>query len=114
MPVRPQLRSWKSSKGVAQNVVNSEHYSVLAYPAQESFELGTRKAGACSSRKGPSALHFRAAIEEIPEGERDEETIDAFLDDYCRATRRGPLFSTDVLGIPAISVDFEDCGKWAT
>ncbi len=73
-------------------VYNSEHYSVLAYPAQESFELVDKEGGRMLFLQGPSALHFRAAIEEIPEGERDEETIDAFLDDYCGDAARPIVF----------------------
>lgn len=64
-------------------VYNSDHYSVLAYPAQESFELVDKEGQRMLFLQGPSAWHFRAAIEEIPEEERDEETIDAFLEDYC-------------------------------
>ncbi|MBS1189055.1 MAG: hypothetical protein H6R10_847 [Rhodocyclaceae bacterium] len=64
-------------------VYNSDHYSILAYPAQESFELLDKTGNRMLFLQGPSAMHFRAAIEEIPEDDRDEETIDAFLDDYC-------------------------------
>ncbi len=73
-------------------VYNSDHYSVLAYPAQESFELVDKAAGRMLFLQGASAHHFRAAIEEIPEGERDEETIDAFLDDYCGDSLRPIVF----------------------
>ena len=73
-------------------VYNSDHYSVLSYPAQDSVELVDKSAGRMLFLQGPSALHFRAAIEEIPEDERDEETIDAFLDDYCGASARPIVF----------------------
>ncbi len=36
--------------------------------------------------------HFRLAIEEIPADERNEETIDAFLDDYCAGESRPIVF----------------------
>lgn len=67
-------------------VYNSDLYSVLAYPTVESFELVDKAGQRTLFLQGPSAWHFRAAIEEIPEGERDEETIDAFLEDYCAGT----------------------------
>jgi hypothetical protein len=64
-------------------VYNSEHYSVLAYPQQEGFELLDKDAMRMLFLQGPYARRFRKAINEIPENERDEETIDAFLDGYC-------------------------------
>ena len=72
-----------------------------------------KSAGRMFFLQGPSALHFRAAIEEIPEDERDEETIDAFLDDTAE-TRRAPSSFTDVLKIGAHRKRFEDRGKWVT
>ena len=73
-------------------VYNSDHYSVLAYPAQDGFELVDKTAGRMLFLQGPRALHVRAAIEEIPENERDEETIDAFLEDYCGDSARPIVF----------------------
>jgi hypothetical protein len=73
-------------------VYNSDHYSVLAYPAQESFELVDKEGHRILFLQGPLAKHFRAAIEEIPEEERDEETIDAFLDDYCAESAQPIIF----------------------
>jgi hypothetical protein len=64
-------------------VYNSEHYSVLAYPQQEGFELLDKDAMRMLFLQGPYARRFRSAIDDIPEAERDEETIDAFLDNYC-------------------------------
>ncbi|MGB4467706.1 MAG: DUF3567 family protein [Azovibrio sp.] len=64
-------------------VYNSEHYSVLAYPAQQGFELVDKEAMRMLFLQGPLALRFRNAINGIPEDERDEETVDAFLGDYC-------------------------------
>jgi hypothetical protein len=69
---------------IMMNVVyNSAHYSVLAYPQQEGFELVDKDAMRMLFLQGPLAYHFSAAINGIPLEERDEETIDAFLDDYC-------------------------------
>lgn len=73
-------------------VYNSDHYSVLSYPAQESFELVDKTGHRILYLEGPSAIHFRTAIEEIPEEERDEETIDAFLEDYCAETAQPIVF----------------------
>lgn len=73
-------------------VYNSDQYSVLAYPALESFELVDKTGHRILFLRGPQAWHFRAAIEEIPEEERDEETIDAFLDDYCADGARPIVF----------------------
>ncbi|MCX8146719.1 MAG: DUF3567 domain-containing protein [Azovibrio sp.] len=64
-------------------VYNSEHYSVLAYPALGGFELVDKDTRRMVFLQGPLASHFREAINGIPEAERDIETLDAFLDDYC-------------------------------
>lgn len=65
-------------------VYNSDHYSVLAYPVCEGFELVDKDGRRMLFLHGVEAWSFRAAIDGIPEAERDEETIDAFLADYCR------------------------------
>lgn len=69
-------------------VYNSEHYSILAYPAQEGFELVDKEGQRSLFIQGAVAFHFRQAIDAIPEEERDEETIDGFLDDYCEGFAR--------------------------
>lgn len=69
-------------------VYNSEHYSVLAYPSLQSFELVDKDGLRMMFLQGPMARHFRHAMEDIPEEDRDEETIDAFLDDYCAGAAR--------------------------
>ena len=69
-------------------IYSSEHFWVLAYPAQQGFELFDKEYMRTLFLQGPSARHFHDAMEEIPEGERDEETIDAFLDDYCTDAAR--------------------------
>lgn len=69
-------------------IYSSDHYSVLAYPAQRGVELFDKDYRRTLFLQGPSADHFCHAMDEIPEAERDEETIDAFLDDYCSGTAR--------------------------
>lgn len=73
-------------------VYNSEHYSVLAYPAQEGFELVDKETMRMLFLQGASALRFRNAINGIPEDERDEETVDAFLEDYCEGMAQPIVF----------------------
>jgi hypothetical protein len=67
---------------------NSDNYSVLAYPQVIAFELVDKVGGRFLFLQGPYARQFRSAIEEIPEDERDIETIDAFLDGYCAGEAR--------------------------
>ena len=71
---------------------NSEHYSVLAYPRLMGFELLDKEGGRILFLHGAFAQHFRLAIEEIPEAERDEETIDAFLEHYCAGEAQPIVF----------------------
>ncbi|GHT90076.1 hypothetical protein AGMMS49545_02370 [Betaproteobacteria bacterium] len=72
-------------------VYNSPHYSVLSYPAQEGFELLDKGARRILFLQGVCAHHFRDAINDIPEKERTEEAIDAFLDDYCVGGEAQPI-----------------------
>ncbi|MBW7900220.1 MAG: DUF3567 family protein [Rhodocyclaceae bacterium] len=64
-------------------VYNSEHFSILAYPAQQGFELVDKEGSRTLFIQGEVAYRFREAIDAIPEGERDEETIDGFIEEYC-------------------------------
>lgn len=73
-------------------IYSSEHFWILAYPAQQGFELFDKESLRTLFLQGALASHFRQAMEEIPEAERDEETIDAFLDDYCTGTARPIVF----------------------
>jgi len=73
-------------------IYSSDHFWILAYPAQQGFELFDKESLRILYLDGPSASHFRQAMEEIPEGERDEENIDAFLDDYCDGAARPIVF----------------------
>ena len=73
-------------------IYSSDHYWVLAYPAEQGFELLDKDSLSTLFLQGPLAWHFREAMEGIPEAERDEETIDAFLDDYCAGSARPIVF----------------------
>lgn len=67
-------------------IYSSDHYWILSYPAEQGVELLDKEMQRTLYLQGESAWHFRHAIEDIPENERDEEGIDAFLDDYCEGT----------------------------
>ncbi|MBI2307501.1 MAG: DUF3567 family protein [Rhodocyclales bacterium] len=69
-------------------VYNSEHFSILAYPAQEGFELVDKESSRTLFIQGEVAFRFRQAIDSIPEEERDEETIDGFIEHYCSGVAR--------------------------
>lgn len=69
-------------------VYNSEHFSILAYPAQQGFELVDKEGSRTLFIQGEVAYRFREAIDAIPEGERDEETIDGFIEEYCAGVAR--------------------------
>ena len=72
-------------------VYNSEHFSVLAYPVCQGFELVDKTSGRMLFLHGIEANCFEAAINQIPAGRRDIETIDEFLDDYCSGTGQSHL-----------------------
>jgi len=69
-------------------VYNSDHFSIFAYPAQEGFELIDKDASRVLFIQGEAAFRFREAIDAIPEGERDEETLDDFIGSYCAGAAR--------------------------
>ena len=73
-------------------IYNSEHFWILAYPAQQGFELLDKALHRTLFLQGASAWHFRNAMEDIPAEERDEAHIDEFLDDYCEGTARAIVF----------------------
>lgn len=73
-------------------IYSSEHFWIFAYPAQQGFELLDKETLRTLFLQGPSATHFSQAMEEIPEDKRDEETIDAFLDDYCTGSAQPIVF----------------------
>lgn len=64
-------------------IYSSEHFWILAYPAEQGFELFDKYQLRTLFLHGASAWHFRYAMEEIPEWERNELQIDALLDAYC-------------------------------
>jgi len=64
-------------------IYNSEHFTVVAYPAEQGFELVDKGARRIVFLHGASASGFRSAIDRIPEEERDFETIDTLLENYC-------------------------------
>ena len=69
-------------------VYNSDHFSILAYPAQQGFELVDKEASRTLFIQGEVAFRFRQAIDAIPEEARDEETIDGFIEEYCDGVAR--------------------------
>lgn len=73
-------------------IYNSNHFWILAYPAQRGFELLDKVSRCSLFLHGAYAWHFKHAIDEIPEEARDEETIDAFLDEYCQGAARPIVF----------------------
>lgn len=73
-------------------VYNSDHYSILAYPTHNGFELLDKSGRRSLFLQGVAASSFRHAIEEIPEDSRDEETIDAFLDEVCADSAQPIVF----------------------
>jgi len=73
-----------TEKGVEMNLVyNSEHYAILAYPVREGFELVDKLGKRSLFVQGSVAVGLRLAIDSIPDEERDMESIDSLLDDYC-------------------------------
>ncbi|MBN8447411.1 MAG: DUF3567 family protein [Candidatus Accumulibacter sp.] len=69
-------------------VYNSQHYAILAYPVRQGFELVDKAASRSLFVQGSVARDLRRAIDEIPDNERDEEAIDALLDEYCAGAAR--------------------------
>lgn len=64
-------------------IYSSSHFWVLAYPAQQSFELFDKFRLRTLFLHGGYAAHFCHDMESIPDDERDETRIDALLDNYC-------------------------------
>ncbi len=73
-------------------IYSSDHFWVLAYPAELGLELFDKYGRRTLFLQGPSVWHFRHAMEEIPEEARDDETIDAFLDNYCDGAAQPIVF----------------------
>lgn len=72
-------------------VYDSEHYAIVAYPVQEGFELVDKAASRSLFVQGSVARELRRTLDEIPYNERDEESIDAVLDEYCAGAARAIL-----------------------
>ena len=73
-------------------VYNSEHYAILAYPVREAFELVDKLGRRSLFVQGSIAIGLRAAIDNIPDEERDMESIDSLLDDYCVGAAKAITF----------------------
>ena len=73
-------------------VYNSEHYAIVAYPVQQGFELVDKLGGRSLFVQGSVAIGLREAIDRIPYAERNEESIDSLLDDYCVGAARPIVF----------------------
>ncbi len=73
-------------------VYNSEHYAILAYPVREAFELVDKLGRRSLFVQGSIAIGLRAAIDNIPDEERDMESIDSLLDDYCAGAAKAITF----------------------
>lgn len=73
-------------------IYSSSHFWILSYPAFQGFELFNKESLSVVYLQGPLASRFRMALEEIPEAERTEEHIDAFLDDFVRGSARPIVF----------------------
>ena len=69
-------------------VYNSENYAIVAYPVQQGFELVDKQGSRSLFVHGSVALDLREAIDSIPYEDRDEESIDSLLDDYCVGAAR--------------------------
>lgn len=69
-------------------VYNSTQYAIVAYPARQAFELVDKTGKRTLFVQGSVALGLREAIDRIPFEDRNEESIDALLDDYCVGAAR--------------------------
>lgn len=69
-------------------VYNSDQYAIVAYPLRQAFELVDKTGGRSLFVQGSIAIGLRDAIDSIPFDERDEESIDSLLDDYCVGAAR--------------------------
>jgi len=69
-------------------VYNSTQYAIVAYPARKAFELVDKTGKRTLFVQGSVALGLREAIDSIPYEDRNEESIDALLDDYCVGAAR--------------------------
>jgi hypothetical protein len=87
-----KLKAINSRRLVMNVIYSSEHFWILAFPAEQGFELFDKEMHRSLFLHGASACHFRQAMECIPADERDEEHIDDFLDDYCDGSANPIVF----------------------
>ena len=73
-------------------IYSSDHFWIVAYPAQQGLELFDKEGLRILYLQGPAAWSFRYAMERIPAEQRNEESIDALLDDYCDGAARPIVF----------------------
>ena len=69
-------------------VYNSENYAIVAYPTRQAFELVDKQASRSLFVQGSIAKDLRSAIDSIPDDDRDQESIDSLLDDFCVGATR--------------------------
>lgn len=69
-------------------VYNSDQYAIVAYPTRQAFELVDKTGHRSLFVQGSVAISLREAIDSIPFDERNEESIDSLLDDYCAGAAR--------------------------
>ena len=69
-------------------VYNSDNYTILAYPTRQAFELVDKAGSRSLFVQGSVAINLREAIDQIPIEDRNEESIDLLLDDYCAGAAR--------------------------
>ena len=69
-------------------VYNSDHYAIVAYPTRQAFELVDKQASRSLFVQGSIAKDLRSAIDSIPDEDRDQESIDSLLDDFCVGATR--------------------------
>ncbi len=73
-------------------VYNSDNYVIVAYPTRLAFELVDKASSRSLFIEGSIAIDLREAIDNIPIQERDEESIDSLLDDYCAGATKPIIF----------------------
>jgi hypothetical protein len=73
-------------------IYSSKQFWILAYPEQHSFELFDKQWLRTLFLDGPLATHFCEAMGDIPETERNEERIDALLDEFCDESAHSVVF----------------------
>ena len=73
-------------------VYNSDNYAIGAYPKQQRVELVDKVWGRSVFVRGSIAIGLREAIDRIPYEDRNEESIDSLLDDYCAGAARPIVF----------------------